>query len=287
MLSLEQPSWTEKRSRLLAEVPPFHAVAVRLLKLVGSPNCSLGEVVALLRTDAVFTAEVLRLANSSLLGHRYEIKTVLHALGFLGLERINTLLLTVAMRGLVDRRRCILTHSCWRHNLATALVSQRLSKIAGVESERAYIAGLIHDIGLLALLRVFPEYEQASSLWERGGSELLELEGKMFGIDHGEAGRWLLSQWGCPLELQNVAALHENREAAQGCDGVLIGLVGTSSQLADLMKMSVYPTRPQIEAPEVVGWFPEAARKQILEDLPELTDWVVTRVNEIEVSLGA
>ncbi|HUA61613.1 MAG TPA: HDOD domain-containing protein [Verrucomicrobiae bacterium] len=286
MLSLEQPSWTAKRSRLLAEVPPFHAVAVKLLKLVGNPNCSLGEVVALLRTDAVFTAEVLRLANSSLLGHRYEVKTVLHALGFLGLERINTLLLTVAMRGLVDRRRSILTHSCWRHNLATALICQRMAKVAGLEPERAYIAGLIHDIGLLALLRVFPEYERASNLWERYGPPLLELEREMFGIDHGEAGRWLLSQWGCPIELQNVAASHENHATVQGCDGILIGLVGTSSQLADLMKMSVYPTRPQIESSEVVAWFPEAAREQILDGLPELTDWVVTRVNEIEVSLG-
>lgn len=72
-----------KRSRLLAEVPPFHPVAVRLLKLVGDPSVSLGQIVAMVRTDSVFTGEVLRLANSPLFGSRGEIKNVLQALAFL------------------------------------------------------------------------------------------------------------------------------------------------------------------------------------------------------------
>ena len=77
-----------KRSRLLAEVPPFHPVAVRLLKLVGDPSVSLGQIVAMVRTDSVFTGEVLRLANSPLFGSRGEIKNVLQALAFLGLNRV-------------------------------------------------------------------------------------------------------------------------------------------------------------------------------------------------------
>jgi putative nucleotidyltransferase with HDIG domain len=284
-MTCAQPSWIAKRSRLLAEVPPFHAVAIQLLRLVGSPTCSLGEVVGLLRTDAVFSAEVLRLANSSLFGNRFEIKTVLNALGFLGLERINTLLITVAMRGLVDKRRSILTHSCWRHNLATALICQRLADVVNLEVEKSYIAGLVHDIGRLAMVRAYPEYQGAAQLGGLNGPEILAAEREMFGIDHGETGRWLLSQWGCPIELQNVAAHHDEDLAEGSCDFALIRLVSVGSQLADLMKMSVFPARPPFELPEVAVLLPEPARQQILDGFPELMDWVTTRINEIEVSL--
>src|ERR1019366_4710099 len=104
------------------------------------------------------------------------------------------------------------------HNLATALICQRLSANACLPSERCYVAGLIHDIGRLALLRVFPEYERAMTLAEFSGDDLLAAERDLFEVDHAEAGRWLLSQWGCPIELQNVAAWHESPPKAAACD---------------------------------------------------------------------
>src|SRR5581483_6125412 len=131
----------ENRKRLLAEVPPFRPVALKLLKLVQGSTHSLAEIVSLLRTDAVLTGEVLRLANSPLFSCRSEVKNVLQAVALLGLDRINAMILTTAMRSLVDRRNERFTHSCWRHSLATALVCQRLSKTVALGAERCYVAG--------------------------------------------------------------------------------------------------------------------------------------------------
>src|SRR5262249_16568062 len=89
-----------RRARLLNEVPPFRPVAVQLLNVVSDISQPLANVVSLLRTDSVLTAEVLRLANSPLMGCRAEIKNILQALAFLGLERVNSLIITTAMRGL-------------------------------------------------------------------------------------------------------------------------------------------------------------------------------------------
>src|ERR1700712_5386654 len=89
-----------RRARLLHEVPPFRPVAVQLLNLVSDISQPLARVVSLLRTDAVLTAEVLRLANSPLLGCRSEIKNILQALDFLEMERVNSLIVTTAMRGI-------------------------------------------------------------------------------------------------------------------------------------------------------------------------------------------
>jgi hypothetical protein len=51
------------------------------------------------------------------------------------------------------------------------------------------------------------------------------------------------------------------------------------------MKMSVFPSTPLIELLEIVSVFPATAQEQLLEDFPELADWVMTKVNEIELSL--
>jgi HD-like signal output (HDOD) protein len=67
-MTASKPPLAVQRARLLREVPPFRPVAIQLLNLVSDISQPLARVVALLRTDAVLSAEVLRLANSPLLG---------------------------------------------------------------------------------------------------------------------------------------------------------------------------------------------------------------------------
>jgi HD-like signal output (HDOD) protein len=268
----------------LNEVPPFRPVAVQLLSLVSDMSQPLARVVSLLRTDAVLTAEVLRLANSPLIGCRSEIKNILQALAFLGIDRVNSLIVTTAMRGLAAAGKGNLARACWRHNLATAVLSERLSPALGLNRERCYVAGLIHDIGRLALLRAFPEYEEALTRAAAEGKGLSATENGLFGMDHAEAGRWLLAQWGCPLDLQTVAALHENPPRATGTDRELVRLVGAGAQLADLMEFADFPATHREELPEILDRLPELASH--LNDLAALAEYVATRVNGIELSLG-
>lgn len=273
-----------RRARLLKEVPPFRPVAVQLLNVVSDVSQPLARVVALLRTDAVLTAEVLRLANSPLLGCRSEIKNILQALAFLGLERVNSLIVTTAMRGIASPAAGVMSRACWRHNLATAVVSERLAPSLGITAERAYMSGLVHDIGRLALLRAFPDYETALTEAVAGAMNICTVERVLYGMDHAEAGRWLLAQWGCPLDLQVVASLHENPSAAIGRDRDLVSLIGASSRLADLMEFAEFPDTARCPLPEIVEMIPQAASQ--LADFGALAEFVATRVNSIELSLG-
>jgi HD-like signal output (HDOD) protein len=273
-----------QRARLLKEVPPFRPVAVQLLNLVSDISQPLARVVTLLRTDAVLTAEVLRLANSPLLGCRCEIKNILQALAFLGMERVNSLIVTTAMRGLAGPASGHLSRACWRHNLATAVICERLSACQRISQERGYMAGLIHDIGRLALLRAFPNYEEALTEAASEGRNLLATEKGLYGMDHTEAGRWLLAQWGCPLDLQIVASLHENPAAAPARDKELVCLVAAASLLADLMDFCEFSDIPKMELPRIIEMIPEANSQ--LADFGALAEIVATRVNGIELSLG-
>ena len=273
------------RCKLLAAVPPFRPVAVQLLRLVEGPTQDLARIVALLRSDAVMAAELMRAVNSPLFGSRYEIGNPLHALVYLGLERVKALVATAAMKALADATHNDLTHACWRHNLATALICQDLSAALNLPSEKCYIAGLIHDIGRLALLVAFPEYEYFGMLADSRAQDLLETEQWLFGLNHAEAGCWLLSQWGCPIEMQNIAAFHENPAEAPNCDRAVVGLVRAGSQLADLLGMSVFPSPRYGQLSEIAADLSEIAGEGVSVDLEDVMEWVAPRVNGIELSL--
>src|SRR5262249_30351332 len=82
----------------LKNLPPFRPVAAKLLRLTAQEDVPLNKVQQVLRTDVAFSAEVLRLANSALIGSRTGVSSVQHAVGLLGLQRLKALSMTIAMR---------------------------------------------------------------------------------------------------------------------------------------------------------------------------------------------
>jgi len=272
------------RSRVLANTPPFRPIAIQLMRLVGDSEACLPRVVELLRTDAVLTAGVMRLVNSPIFGVRYEIKNILQALSFLGMDRIRDLIVTIALRGLTDQGPKEFMRASWRHNLATALIADRLGPSAGLPQNTCYLAGLVHDIGRLGMLRAFPSYAEEMVLAIANRIDILRAERALFGADHGQVGRWLLAQWGCPIELQNVAALHENPPDKQACDRDLALLIRASSQVADLMGMSAFTPTPLENLQEITLPLCEQARETLLNSYQEFADTVAMNVNGIELS---
>jgi HD-like signal output (HDOD) protein len=273
-------------ARLKAEVRPFRPVALQLLRMVGDPDVAFGKVAGLVQTDPVLSMELLKIANSPLFSVRIEIGSVLQAIMFLGSDMVSALVLTTCLKALVGARSSPFILACWRHSLATALICQRLSDAMRIPEANGYTAGLIHDIGQLALLNVFPSYEKALGSAEESGIGLLDVERDLFGLDHAEAGRWLLAQWGCPLELQNVAARHENPPQAQSRDGSLIRLVHGASALANLMGMSVTESARREDLSQIAAALPEVSPELTAKSFEKLTESVLTKVNGVEMSLG-
>jgi putative nucleotidyltransferase with HDIG domain len=280
----QQRSVVSIRRRMLTEVPPFRPVAVKLLGMVGNP-AHLAQIVGLLRSDAVISTELIRAANSPLFPIRHEIKSPNEALVYLGLDRVRALVVTIALKAMFDAAHGKLKVACWRHNLAVALICQKLSGSVNLSSEACYMGGLIHDIGRLAFSKVFPEYEEWGMLTASGTQDSNSAERERFGLNHAEAGRWLLSQWECPIELQNVAGFHECPAEAPDCDRAVVGLVHAGSQLADLIGMSVFPCEP-VPLPAITSALSEITGEELLVDVAEMAEWVASEVNGVEVSLS-
>jgi HD-like signal output (HDOD) protein len=270
--------------RALADVPAFRPVAIQLLRLIRTEEPQFPKIVALLRTDAVITAQVVRLANSPLFATRCTIKNELQAVSLLGLERLSSLLITASLRSLSAIVPAHISRLCWRHNLGTAIVAKILSPAVELAPDHAYVAGLIHDIGSLAMLRIFPSYETAALEASRRGVDLMTAENELFGIDHAEAGRWLLEHWDCPKDLQIVAAGHERPWEALSSQKLLF-VIHAASLLADRMGLSIFNTETRPELEHIAEILPPKAADMLIKSYPELEERVVMNVNEVELML--
>jgi HD-like signal output (HDOD) protein len=181
-------------------------VASKLMVLLRQENPSFKEAADLMKADAALTAEVLRLANSPMTGLRFPTASLLQALSVLGVNRITSLTTTLCVgRLLKPVAKLPLMRRCWRHNLATALIASQWSTEYKIDPEKAYTFGLLAGLGRLALLVSDPDVY--SRLVERAQAENLPLEmleNRFYGFDHRDAGRWLVTEWKLPPELNEI-----------------------------------------------------------------------------------
>ncbi len=257
----------------LKDLPPFRPVAVKLLRLAAQENASIDQVRKVVRTDSAFSAEVLRFANSALIGSRARILGVGQAIETLGMERIKGLAMTIALRDFFPAAAPDpFLRRCWKYNLATAILSEWLAGFLPVPPEVCYSAGIVHDIGRFAILRSFPkEYEKAVDGIDQHHFDLLKCEKNAFEIDHCEAGQWLTERWEFPQELRDVACLHHRQPSPD--TPLLVTVVYIAWQIADMLGLSPMATRSAATIEEITATLAEPVRRRIcagLGNLPEL-----------------
>lgn len=275
----------EKAPWALKDLPPYRPVARKLMMLTAKADVPIEQVQQVLRTDAAFSADVLRVANSPLIGMRAPITGALQAVMMLGLERIKALATTLALRTfLASGVPAGALHNCWRHNLATAIVCDWLARILHIDSDTCYTAGMLHDVGLLALLRALPDrYERVLEIQSGDDSDLLAREKAIFDIDHCMAGNWILEHWEFPLALREIVSLHHQEPLPGSSDALRVVYAGW--RIADLLGFSVLNRPVSFDIEQIVSALPGRAPRQVLDRYDGLAVDVAFKINAIECSL--
>jgi len=180
-----------------------------------------------IRTDPSLAAQVIRLCNSAMLGLRGRVSHIEHAVILLGTERLRTLVLTCS---LVQHLGNLLSsadlQSFWQHSLLTATLSERCAFcIRYLETEQAYLAGLLHDLGVLPLLLLSagsrdPKLAPGSIAW----GENVELERQQSGVDHCLVGKCIGLSWNFAPQIIEVLEYHHRPQDAR-LDRTLVEIV--------------------------------------------------------------
>ncbi|MGD9903090.1 MAG: HDOD domain-containing protein [Vicinamibacterales bacterium] len=288
------PPVTVRLRRRQCELPPMPAVATTLLSLLAKEHVGLAEVSAAIAVDPTVTAEVLRAANSAYYGIRGEVTNLQHAATLLGLERIRALAVTIGVRRYLGTTLAApAVRRCWRHNLACALTADQLARRCGGHRGDAYTAGLLHDLGRLALVVAHPTaYPAFLDTTRATGARLLAEERDLFAMDHCEAGQWFTAQLLLPQGFQDVARHHHDAAAVGPTD--LLARIGVACRLADHLGYWVVVPTPPDEATDAAAAIDAlleplapAHRASIASELDELAAEVAHDVGLLDDLLAA
>lgn len=265
----------------LVSLPPFPAVAMRVLNLLAKEDLGLKELTQQIQADPVLSSEVLTMSNSVLFGFRTEIRSILQATTLLGAQRVKGIAMTIAMKTyLTESFQLPVVLACWRHNLACALVAEELARVSMIEKDFAYLAGLLHDIGRLALGMSKPrEYGELLNSEHSGPVDILEREREMFGIDHCEAGRRLMNSWKLPQPFCDVAARHH---APQGTKFDIVALVNRSCLLADSIGFAAAASGRPRKFESVLATLPDRERKRFDPDRERFALNIAIKIHSME-----
>jgi HD-like signal output (HDOD) protein len=240
-------------------VPPFPAIAQRLLGLVSQEDVSIRQVYELVRMDPSFSAELLRFANSALFGLRREVKSLPQAIGIVGLDRVKTMATFVALNRMVRSSvRVEALRKIWLHSLVTAVIADEAGRMSYIARDTAYTAGLLHNLGTLGLMSAYPdEYSRMLEVSNDFGFDLLRTERDLFEIDHCAAGAYLAQDWDFPDELAAAIATHHD-DPVQG-ESSLDNLVKVSWRMADTLGFAAFSPQKAWAYEELTAFLPNSA----------------------------
>ena len=262
----------------LDELPPFPWVAQRLMATVSKEDVDIHEVGKLIAAEPVFATRVLQLANSPLFALQRQVRTISHAIILLGLDRVKAITFTRALEDFVTPALKIKAlRACWQNCLATALLSEKLARAARMDADFAYVAGLLRDIGRLALLVKYPEpYSNLLAVSGELQFDLLMMERELFDIDHCQAGAWLLQQLPFPPELADIITNHH--EQLEHDSFRMLHLVQCADRLADALGFGVLPDAQPSSIDDALEHVPEAARARLGADYEQWKADVTARL---------
>jgi putative nucleotidyltransferase with HDIG domain len=264
-------------------IPPFPQVAIRVLQLTNDEDVSLSQVSALISSEPAFSSEVLTIANSALYAARFPITSVLQAVAVLGAKSLRGLCLTVGVRAyLGDSLKNQSLRAMWRHSLACALIAQELARAGSMSSNDAYTAGILHDIGRLALAAISAK-PYASLLETHNGSagSILQAERDLFGFDHCEVGQHLIRDWKLPSNFESIVADHHSTRQ-KGDPWHMPGLINVSCRMADSIGFTVFQGCERTPYADLLDELPERERRTFSVDVDLLAFEVSSKINAIE-----
>ncbi len=212
-------------------VPPLPGTHARALALLVDADAGLSEVAAIIEADPGLTASMLRAANSAASAANTPIVRVADALVRIGFRNARSLVVAALLRsqaGSLDGAGIDLG-AFWDHLLATGLIAVAAAP-PGEGRAAAFTAGMLHDIGRLAMAAVAPaEYHRVVALAHQG-VPTMEAEREVFGTDHLETGLVAAGSWSLPAELTAAITSHHGP-----CEEPTVAAVVAGRRIAALL----------------------------------------------------
>jgi len=204
----------------LQSIPTLPTVALRVMEITANPKSSANDLMDIISPDVSLTTKILKIANSPFYGLTREISSLQHAVTVLGFKEIRNLVIsTVAFDSFknLGKNNKFDINKFWRHSFYCALAAKTIAVDMKIESSELFVAGLVHDIGKLAMYITFPgEFMMQAEIMNplKIKYTAFEAEKDVFGMTHDEVGMKLLKKWMFPESLLTAVGYHHRPQEA-------------------------------------------------------------------------
>ena len=246
---MAQASLTDLLSQM-ETLPALPAMFVALLEEIESEDCDLNKVGELISRDLGLTATMLKLVNSAFFGLPRKVSKPAQAVALLGMDTIKSLALSYRLFSALSRRKLKVfsLEGLWGHSLNTAGFAKAIAqheKWSRDQADKAFLTGMLHDVGKLTLITVADQvYEDVVTRFRRGLGPLHELEKEALGTTHAAVGAYLLGLWGFEMSVIHAIGWHHGPPPATAQDLDMLTLI----QVANALEHELVKTHPEYQS---------------------------------------
>lgn len=252
-----------KKLEQVYKLPPMPDTAVHIMHMISDPDVEIKDLSELIERDPSLAAQVMRYARSALFAYPGELNNVQEAINrVLGFERVSQLAMGLAASKAfrIPSSGPLGLQKFWQHSLYAGVLSQALAEKMNsdeIDSKQAYLAGLLHNFGILLIGHLFPpEFKMLNKLRATDPDLLMsDIEQQVFGIGgaqefislgHGSMGAILLKLWNLPEAIIKVAGMHQ-QEVYEGDMAQYVRLMRLSNYLLSQVGIGDEPTALDFE----------------------------------------
>jgi len=205
-------------------------VTSKIIATVEDPKSTAGTLHKIVSHDPALVTRIMKVVNSAFYGLPGQIGSIERAIVLLGLNAIKNIAVAASLGQLFrGAKLCdgFTPKDLWTHCIAVGVTARELAKQMKLPvADEAFLAGMIHDVGLLISLQTAPEQlRQVCEVAKTSDRAFIELEREMMGMDHQQLGACLAEQWRFPKNCQLVAGYHHQPSALGEGNRLLVSLV--------------------------------------------------------------
>ncbi|MFZ5426163.1 MAG: HDOD domain-containing protein [Thermodesulfobacteriota bacterium] len=253
------------------QLASFPDVYFKLREEMESASGSVQRLADIITRDVSLTARMLKLANSPIYAPPQPVESIQRAIAVIGTDELSTLALGVSainyFKGIPPE--LIDMETFWRHSVAAAIFSHIFAKALGEKNtERFFIAGLLHDVGRLILFKDMPYVSSETLLHARENSlPIVVAEETFFSFTHTDVSRALLEKWGFPPQISTLVNHHHNPlDAPVPREAAIIHLADFFANAVGVASGGMYALPPMEEKAWDLTGLPASSVRRICAD---------------------
>ncbi|MEN8256894.1 MAG: HDOD domain-containing protein [Thermodesulfobacteriota bacterium] len=192
-------------------------VAIRVTQLMNSDSASIQDFEEIIKLDPILIVRLLKLVNSPYFGLVNKVESISKALVYLGMKNLRNLVAIEAIRTLFkdeEDESGFSRKQLWKHSATVAIVSRMIAeRVFGLGGENEFLAGIIHDIGLIIEDQLTgQELRDVSQRYISGDKIITEYEDEIIETNHCRVGSFLVLAWNMPEEVVEAIKKHHDHE---------------------------------------------------------------------------